>query len=398
MASRHVCDHASPIASTRADPGNPEAVEIPEWVEDAQRISLSTPEPHAEPKLIACFPAGTLVHTSEGLVPIENIRIGMAVLSQSELGSERAYKRVITKRSFLDKEIQAIQIKVEGVDALTTIFCTLKPPFWVENILVDDEHWLAAECLAPDHILQLADGRRATVHAAGLIRRTQYEHIGIATDERTGASVVLDLCERQIALAGEAQAQNLDALQPSDSFLTPVYNFEVEDFHTYYGGENGIWVHNGPSGEGDSVQAPCFHAETKVAVEGKNGIIVGEEIAYISVGDEVLARSEITGEMSFKRVTAVKIHADQPVYDLKYHIDNYSVEKNNYVQGILVTREHPFWVDGKGWVEVRNLQIGDRFLTQDGSVARLVSLIPPESDVDCSGLIFSDSAIGGKST
>ena len=25
---------------------------------------------------------------------------------------------------------------------------------------------------------------------------------------------------------------------------TKVYNFQVEDFHTYYVGENGVWVHN----------------------------------------------------------------------------------------------------------------------------------------------------------
>lgn len=23
-----------------------------------------------------------------------------------------------------------------------------------------------------------------------------------------------------------------------------MYNFQVEDFHTYYVGENGVWVHN----------------------------------------------------------------------------------------------------------------------------------------------------------
>ena len=28
-----------------------------------------------------------------------------------------------------------------------------------------------------------------------------------------------------------------------------VYNFQVEDFHTYYVGENGIWVHNECGGE-----------------------------------------------------------------------------------------------------------------------------------------------------
>ena len=43
----------------------------------------------------ACFVAGTLVHTKEGLVPIEQIRVGDWVLSQPEQKGERAYKRVV---------------------------------------------------------------------------------------------------------------------------------------------------------------------------------------------------------------------------------------------------------------------------------------------------------------
>jgi hypothetical protein len=32
---------------------------------------------------------------------------------------------------------------------------------------------------------------------------------------------------------------------PEELYLhLPVYNLEVEDFHTYYVGEHGIWVHN----------------------------------------------------------------------------------------------------------------------------------------------------------
>jgi hypothetical protein len=34
-------------------------------------------------------------------------------------------------------------------------------------------------------------------------------------------------------------------------FKVVVYNLEVEDFHTYYVGELGIWVHNTSSGSGD---------------------------------------------------------------------------------------------------------------------------------------------------
>ncbi|MBK7006042.1 MAG: hypothetical protein IPH37_13695 [Burkholderiales bacterium] len=37
---------------------------------------------------------------------------------------------------------------------------------------------------------------------------------------------------------------DLEAIDPELFFKAPVYNLEVEDFHTYYVGEHGIWVHN----------------------------------------------------------------------------------------------------------------------------------------------------------
>jgi len=43
----------------------------------------------------ACFAKGTLVHTKEGLVPIEQIKVGDWVLSKPENGGEQAYKRVL---------------------------------------------------------------------------------------------------------------------------------------------------------------------------------------------------------------------------------------------------------------------------------------------------------------
>ena len=41
-----------------------------------------------------------------------------------------------------------------------------------------------------------------------------------------------------------------EAIDPDLFFKAPVYNLEVEEFHTYYVGEHGIWVHSQPSRAG----------------------------------------------------------------------------------------------------------------------------------------------------
>lgn len=57
-----------------------------------------------------CFVAGTLVHTKEGLKPIEQIQVGDWVLSKPESGEgEQAYKRVARTFSFEDKAVVRIQ-------------------------------------------------------------------------------------------------------------------------------------------------------------------------------------------------------------------------------------------------------------------------------------------------
>jgi hypothetical protein len=35
-------------------------------------------------------------------------------------------------------------------------------------------------------------------------------------------------------------------------------------------------------------------------------------------------------------------------------------------RSIRTTAEHPFWVEGKGWVDANKLQVGDRLLGADG--------------------------------
>ena len=66
-----------------------------------------------------------------------------------------------------------------------------------------------------------------------------------ASDERGFDGRLLN-CGDDFAILEDAHY--VQSLMPSDGddpyFRTTVYNFEVEDFHTYYVGPNGVWVHN----------------------------------------------------------------------------------------------------------------------------------------------------------
>jgi hypothetical protein len=58
--------------------------------------------------VVGCFVAGTLVHTKDGLKPIEQIKVGDWVLSRPEnpeQGTEMGYKRVTKTFRFDNKEI-----------------------------------------------------------------------------------------------------------------------------------------------------------------------------------------------------------------------------------------------------------------------------------------------------
>lgn len=95
----------------------------------------------------------------------------------------------------------------------------------------------------------------------------------------------------------------------------------------------------------------CFTAGTKVKTDS------GEKpIEKIEIGDKVLAKSDQTGEIAYKKVTGLfKKQADEIYY---IHIKDEVIE---------VTGKHPFWLDGKGWTLVKDLKVGDLLVSSNGS-------------------------------
>jgi hypothetical protein len=93
----------------------------------------------------------------------------------------------------------------------------------------------------------------------------------------------------------------------------------------------------------------------------------------------VLSRCEATGEVAYKRVVKVFEHGFASLSAVSCNYSAAFREKFGDISPlILATAEHPFWVQGKGWTAVRDLQPGDEFLTHDND-----QVVVKEISSDC---------------
>lgn len=79
-------------------------------------------------------------------------------------------------------------------------------------------------------------------------------------------------------------------------------------------------------------------------------------IEEIEVGDRVLAKSDETGEVTYKEVLGLFQKQANEIYYV--HIGDEIIE---------VTGEYPFWLNDKGWTFVKNLKVNDLLVSSDGS-------------------------------
>ena len=135
-----------------------------------------------------CFVAGTTVLTTLGKKTIETIQVGDTIPCVDHITGEAAEKRVIT--TTVNKVDRLIELDIDG----EIIQCTETHPFQVKG-----KGWVDAANLAPTDVVYTKDWNTATVKSVNLLE--------------------------------------LD--EPVE-----VFNFEVEDCHTYFVGELNVLVHN----------------------------------------------------------------------------------------------------------------------------------------------------------
>lgn len=235
---------------------------------------------------LGCFVASTLVHTKEGLRPIEQIKVGDYVLSKPEADQGGSiYKRVNQTFKYDDKEVWYAEYVVLKEDHTKTkergfFVITDNQPIWVKGYLSYEDRqfklnelhiWESVSGLTKDMyayeggaVLELHDSRLAVVttsRVGGLLMRSDIPDYGVVCTETVlagngGDAVIfndggLEITSEDVGLNYDDQLDSKDFPEDSlghiDGFpplLRTVYNLEVEGNHTFFIGEYGVWVHD----------------------------------------------------------------------------------------------------------------------------------------------------------
>ena len=156
-----------------------------------------------------CFVAGTLIATENGSLPIEQITAGMMVYATDPDTGETALKPVV--RTFRNTTTEWVHITVND----ETLTCTPEHPFYSPV-----KGWTSAVDLRAGDILVMLNGEYVVVE--------QVQHELLESPETT-------------------------------------YNFEVEDYHTYYVSTTSVLVHN----RCDLTDAPATtHGDIRIGERG----------------------------------------------------------------------------------------------------------------------------------
>jgi len=110
-----------------------------------------------------------------------------------------------------------------------------------------------------------------------------------------------------------------------------------------------------------TAKSGCFVAGTQVLM----GDGSSKSIEDVAVGDEVIAADPETGESQARRVVDTYVHENVPTYDVVTTAGT-----------VTSTEEHPFFVQSRGWVPVRDLRPGDVLVDAKGDHVEVTSVVP----------------------
>ena len=240
-------------------------------------------EANCKRESIGCFVAGTLVHTKDGLKPIQDIQVGDYVLSRPESGEEGVtYKRVVNTFRFENKPVSYVEyvtfeskndvVERSGADYL---IATPNHPFWVvgKTMIEGSKQvcdyyalplWKSVDQLDYEEIVVLSNGQQVKITGVGAIKKTKQNGTGWHQAQYAESpweddghlvnfspeNVTAELTFMSRAVFNEDAPR--DKFEDYVDYESVVYNLEVEDFHTYFVGKMGVWVHNTNCGGSDA--------------------------------------------------------------------------------------------------------------------------------------------------
>ena len=202
-----------------------------------------------------CFVASTLVHTKEGLWPIEQIKVGDFVLSKPESGEEeQSYQPV--NRTFIYENREMYLIGMNERDKVTGNAVR----YQTEYFAVSGAHpiWI-------DYFEQLNfQGDEAVVTPVNAWVTVEDYHLRCwqgalnSSAEKPTAPDAYSVLANGSPVVFRAPTRILKGLKPDEGMRfrdhseawsegcigSTVYNIEIANTHTYFVGEPGLWVHN----------------------------------------------------------------------------------------------------------------------------------------------------------
>ena len=214
-------------------------------------------------KSMTCFVAGTMILTVTGLVAIENIKAGDKVISTDPETFETAEKRVL--ETYIREDSKLIHLVINGEEIITTE----THPFYVKN----QGFIKAGELIVGDELLDV------------------------------NGNVLL--------------VENFDVELTDEP--TTVYNFQVEDFHTYHVGKCRLLVHNANCNQEKPV-LPKYDGKT---TEGVMVTPDGKQISFKS------GNSSTPSYPQYKAQSASHVEGKAALYMRENGINEATVFHNN---------------------------------------------------------------------
>lgn len=194
------------------------------------------------------FVAGTLVHTPDGLRPIETLRPGDLVLSPAGPDAPESIAP-ITRVACTEEEIVLVHYFMHGdVEPRSLVAGRLQ--LWSQS----DVDWLEHDRFEPGQDMEARDGQQACVYCIHRILATEIPDVGWAEQPNSDHGIAVDLRGGRVNVVRDASAafpwEELSAeagqAPESDAYAgsmrRQVYCIEVAAAGGYCVGEAGIWA------------------------------------------------------------------------------------------------------------------------------------------------------------